>query len=376
MLLSPLRTLIFASIASSTFAALPLKSCLVDGNDNFSMTLTTCNKVSFIDMITKKIASAKSSGKVCRGLLPEMRLLFQNTSFSFDQIQTWCSTTQAEHASNNKVTMTDLMRGVFLQSPVETAQDYYQFFLGGTELNTDTNSPNQVQRDMLEEASMDVKTKVLDWPGDYQNFKQCSTQAVVCCWADVPFSADNTDVCYVDNRAPYAGQVKGGFFMYPEDLEGPVNCHGYTFGEASQLGSYRFRGNALFQLAVTYGLLEKGYSAEVAGAPMCSCADDAPVISKADCSEIKIDESYTFAWSGGSATPTLQLDFKSVGLERCKDTSGNSIGLQTHYENMLNALVIKPGAVPVRPFNNTIVGDGKCKESLSRFLQAKSYVYN
>jgi hypothetical protein len=375
MLMSPLRTLIFATMASGTIAALPLKSCLVDGNDNFSMTLATCNMVSFKDEITKKISSATSSGKACRGLLPEMRLLFRNTSFSFDQIQTWCSTTQAEYASNNKVTMTDLMQGVFLQSPVETAQDYYQFFLGGTELNTDTNSPNQVQRDMLLEASQDVKTKVLDWPGDYQNFQQCSTQAVICCWADVPVSADNTDVCYVDNRAPYAGQVNGGFFMYPEDVEGPVNCHGFTFGEQKQLGSYRFRGNALFQLAVTYGLLDKGYSAEVAGAPMCSCADDAPAISNADCSEIKIDESYTFAWSG-SANPTLVLNFKSVGLEACMDTNGNSIGLQTHYETMVNALVIKPSAVGKRPFNNTVVGDGKCRQALSTFLKAKSYVYN
>ena len=370
----PLYMLIVASLASTAVAQTNSSSCLLDANGEFSITISTCNDLAFRTAISEKITLALQAKKKCKSTwLLETKLLFQNSSITANDILTMCTLKQDAHAKANKVTMRDLFTGVFSESPSETSQDDYQFFLGGTERQANANNPTDDETNMLIESSDITKTKIVEWPATFQNFQQCSTQAVICCWADVPDSADNTDVCYVDNRAPYAGQVKGGFYMYPEESEGSVNCHGYTFGTEKLRGSYRFRGNALFQLAVTHGLLTNNFGNEVAGAPMCSCADDAPAIDKAACSEIKIDESYTFKWSRLS-NPSLEHTFKSVGLETCKDTNGAEIGLKQHYETMVTNLAIKPTAVGRRPFNNTVVGDGNCKASLSTFLKSRSYI--
>ena len=212
-------------------------------------------------------------------------------------------------------------------------------FPGRTNHQANASKPCNVKTDMLIQSSKLAKAKIFECPGTFQNFQLCSTQMVICCWADVLDSADNTDVCYVDNCAPYAGQVKGGFYMYPEESEGSVNCHRYAFRTEKIQGSYHFCGNALFQLAVTHSLLTNSFGSEIAGAPMCSCADDAPAIDKAACSEILMDELYIFKWSCLSS-PSLEHSFKSGGLESCKDTNCTEIGLNQHYETMVANLSI------------------------------------
>ena len=301
----------------------------------------------------------------------ETKLHFQDsTNISYNKI-ILCILNQEEHTKAIKVTLQNLFTGVFSKSPSATLQDGYQFFLGGTKCQVNSNNTSN-ETDMLMQSSKLAKTEIVEWPGTFQNFQLCSTQMVICCWADVLDSADNTDVCYVDNCAPYAGQVKGGFYMYPEESEGSVNCHRYAFRTEKIQGSYHFCGNALFQLAVTHSLLTNSFGSEIAGAPMCSCADDAPAIDKAACLEILMDESYISKWSC-LRSPSLEHSFNSVGLDNCKDTNGAEIGLKQHYETMVANLSIMPTSVERCPFNNTVAGDGNCQASLSTFLKSRSY---
>ena len=245
-------------------------------------------------------------------------------------------------------------------------------FPGRTNHQANASKPCNVKTDMLIQSSKLAKAKIFECPGTFQNFQLCSTQMVICCWADVLDLTDNTDVCYVDNSAPYKGQVKVGFYMYPEESEGSVNCHGYTFGTEKLCGSYHFCGNALFQLAVTHSLLTNSFGSEIAGVHMCSCADDAPAIDKAACLEIKLDESYISKWSC-LRSPSLEHSFNSVGLDNCKDTNGAEISLKQYYETMVANLSIMPTSVERCPFNNTVAGDGNCQASLSTFLKSRSY---
>ena len=270
--------------------------------------------------------------------LTETKLLFQNSTITANNILNLCTLKQEEHAKANKVTIWYLFTGVFSESSSETLQDVYQFFLEGTKHQVNASNPSN-ETDMLIQSSKLAITKIVEWPGTFQNFQLCSTQMVICCWADVLDLTDNTDVCYVDNSAPYKGQVKVGFYMYPEESEGSVNCHRYAFRTEKIQGSYHFCGNALFQLAVTHSLLTNSFGSEIAGAPMCSCADDAPAIDKAACSEILMDELYIFKWSCLSS-PSLEHSFKSGGLESCKDTNCTEIGLNQHYETMVANLSI------------------------------------
>jgi hypothetical protein len=108
-------------------------------------------------------------------------------------------------------------------------QDGYQFFLEGIKHQVNSNNPIN-ETDILTQSSKLAKTKIVEWPGTFQNFQLFSTQMVICCWANVKDSTNNADVYQDDNCAPCANQIKGRFYMYPEESEGSVNCCRFTFG--------------------------------------------------------------------------------------------------------------------------------------------------
>ena len=62
-------------------------------------------------------------------------------------------------------------------------------------------------------------------------------------------------------------------------------------GQRNSVDPITLCGNALFQLTVTHSLQTNSFGNEIAGAPMCLYAKDAPAIDQAACSEILFDQS-------------------------------------------------------------------------------------
>ena len=80
-------------------------------------------------------------------------------------------------------------------------------------------------------------------------------------------------------------------------------------------------GNNLFYISMYDHLYKRGYARNIPGAPMCGCVEQMPVVTRSDCTQVDVTETFTFEYnpsSGFSATASnVDVDFNSCqGLNR------------------------------------------------------------
>jgi hypothetical protein len=149
----------------------------------------------------------------------------------------------------------------------------------------------------------------IGWPGNTDNFnlESCETHAAMCCYVssrdptnDTGEPIDNTDVC-VHNMADAqtSSHVRGGESIFVD--EGPVNCHGFFWNEGD-----RYKGNLLFHVAMSEGLIKNQYVRNVPGAPMCGCVEQMPVVTHSDCTDMTVSEDF-------QVTFDEELSIKAIG---------------------------------------------------------------
>lgn len=197
-----------------------------------------------------------------------------------------------------------------------------EFFDGGTALNAEYD-PDAIEdsrgganiEDVYNDVAQDQLITYPDYIGDLLS-KNCNSRAVMCCWVQDRQAgdnngncnagdcidkdpADNTDVCYVDlATSKRSNHVHGGFALFPGDTattgEGDAHCHGFTWSSDKDAPDYRYRGNALFYVSMYDHLNNRGYVRNVPGAPMCSSIDKSPTVSRSDCTNVEVEETFVF----------------------------------------------------------------------------------
>lgn len=274
-----------------------------------------------------------------------------------------------------------------------------EYFDGGTELNTeyetvsiDESSPDGFDIESIYEDI--AEKKVITFPDDYldDNFANCEAQSVMCCWVadrqddndgncdandcDDADPADNTDVCYVDlHDSPQSNHVDGGWALYKEDFddddvldnpgEGDSHCHGFAWPKDAESTSHRYRGNNLFYVSMYDHLNVRGYVRNVPGAPMCSCVERMPVVSRSDCTEMDIAETYSFTFvlaEPGNVEVSISA---AVEFNACTDND-----LATRIEELDEDNQLEDGVRDL--FDSRVVGE--CDDDVyDTFLNSKGY---
>lgn len=222
-----------------------------------------------------------------------------------------------------------------------------------------------------------------------KNFANCEINTVMCCWSqdrqandgngncadndcDDADPADNTDICYVDMaNSPGSAHVAGGFSIFPAETEGDAHCHGFAWNDDPTGTDYRYRGNNLFYISYYDHLSERGYAREIPGAPMCACIEQMPVVSRSDCTEMEITETYSFKLRRSGVTTARIID-SEIAFNACRDADGNADG--NDLEDYLRYLkvdesVFRPYLVGQADANNG--DDPNCQTAIDSFLEEK-----
>uniref|UniRef100_A0A7S1UWQ5 DUF1349 domain-containing protein n=1 Tax=Grammatophora oceanica TaxID=210454 RepID=A0A7S1UWQ5_9STRA len=299
------------------------------------------------------------------------------------------------------------------------------FYNGGTYWNEDfeTDEPDGVTVKVLRDDLRHVKEyyrsavgaryEKIEFPTYIQNFADCSsTNAAYCCWpsdrgpndnngncarnngddTDATCQdsdpSDNTDLCFVDAEAGNAStgyQSTGGTLVFPRDdgnfrtnAEAPIHCHGLGWDENLNDQSYVLRGNNLFYVSMYDHLHQRGYARNIPGAPMCACADQMPVVTRADCTQMEVEQSYKAMYAGASGTwvvePTnFAITFQSCdGMDRYGDDDDNDLWSymnQLHYEGRLPTDKLKK-------LSENLVGDdpNQCRVNEHKRMADQGYV--
>jgi len=196
------------------------------------------------------------------------------------------------------------------------------------------------------------------------------------CWDRDP--ADNTNICYVDHRrSAKSSRVDSGFSVFgdlannKENIEGAVHCHGFAWGDDPLSTDNVYKGNLLFYLSMYDHLTQRGYVRNVPGSPMCACAENMAVVTRADCTQVAADERTSFTWTVATSALAAVPQTKDLNFNACTGLTANN-NLQERVKK-LHALDMvseaKKDAV-----GEVLVGSvaGKCNAAIEDFLSTRN----
>jgi len=142
--------------------------------------------------------------------------------------------------------------------------------------------------------------------------------------------ADNANICYVDHkRSTKVNHVSGGFSIFgdlktgAENIEGPIHCHGLVWGDDELDADNVYKGNLHFYVSMYDHMTQRGYVRNIPGAPMCACAENMPVVTRADCTQIAAAEDTTFTYDATTGV-AASVYITDLNFNACQGVNANN----------------------------------------------------
>lgn len=233
---------------------------------------------------------------------------------------------------------------------------------------------------------------------DIQDLDGCDLNSAFCCFAQdrqagdnngncaTPYEyncvdkdpADNANICYVDHsRSSGANHVDSGFSIYgdpvtgKENIEGPIHCHGFAWGDDPLHTDNVYKGNLLFYVSMYDHLTQRGYARNIPGAPMCACAENMAVVTRADCTQISASEDTILKWYADPPALVAVPRINDLNFNACTGLNANN----NLYERVRKLRSDGYVTEQVEEANEMVlVGseNGKCNEAIEDFLGTKN----
>merc|ERR1712216_397039 len=170
--------------------------------------------------------------------------------------------------------------------------------------------------------------------------------------------ADNTKYCYVDHaRSSKANHVAGGFSIYgdpvtgKENIEGSVHCHGFAWPDYDPLHRDNIlKGNLLFFVSMYDHMTQRGYVRNIPGSPMCACAENMAVVTRADCTQTDTTENTTFQWTVSTSSIVAVPKITDVNFNACTGKNANN-NLEERVRKLNDDGLLGP--IRLRPFRSS-----------------------
>jgi len=235
--------------------------------------------------------------------------------------------------------------------------------------------------------------------GGIQDLDGCDLNAAYCCFAQdrqagdnngncaTPYEnncidkdpADNTNICYVDHaRSSKANHVAGGFSIYgdpvtgKENIEGSVHCHGFAWPDSDPLHRDNIlKGNLLFFVSMYDHMTQRGYVRNIPGSPMCACAENMAVVTRADCTQTDTTENTTFQWTVSTSSIVAVPKITDVNFNACTGKNANN-NLEERVRKLNDDGLLD--ANKVAAVQKQLVGSdaGECNTAIEGFLATKN----
>lgn len=136
--------------------------------------------------------------------------------------------------------------------------------------------------------------------------------------------ADNSNLCWTDTNITTFDDP----FTFPGKSEGPIHCHGLAWGDDDNSFEAQLRFNNLFFVSLYDHMYTRGYvepSVDSDNIEMCDCVENMPVVSRADCTQVDVTQTFTITYNNGdfSATHTGALDVNFNACQGIDPSNGN-----------------------------------------------------
>eukprot|EP00568_Trieres_chinensis_P011237 CAMPEP_0183297278 /NCGR_PEP_ID=MMETSP0160_2-20130417/4613_1 /TAXON_ID=2839 ORGANISM="Odontella Sinensis, Strain Grunow 1884" /NCGR_SAMPLE_ID=MMETSP0160_2 /ASSEMBLY_ACC=CAM_ASM_000250 /LENGTH=567 /DNA_ID=CAMNT_0025459069 /DNA_START=9 /DNA_END=1712 /DNA_ORIENTATION=+ len=223
----------------------------------------------------------------------------------------------------------------------------------------------------------DINSAFCCWVQDRQagdNNGNCNTPYEAQCIDKDP--ADNANFCYTDHsRSRPATHVEGGFSIFVnnghEAIEGPIHCHGLAWADDESDISNAYKGNNLFYVSLFDHMYQRGYVRNAPGSTMCGCSENMAVVTRADCTEISAQETFTFTFDETSSLSGVLSEVTDINFNSCQGANNRNNDLEAYVLRLA-----KEGRVPETYYTElqkTLVGkiNGQCNNAVHDFMESK-----
>jgi len=262
---------------------------------------------------------------------------------------------------------------------------------GDHRLKNDASRINRIYQDEAQSRVIDLPLYLNAFDPDQDG---CEIDAAFCCWVQdrqagdnngncgTPYESqcidrdpgDNANFCYTDHTRSGA-DVQGGFSIFgnvlnnQENIEGAIHCHGFAWGPDENDVSNIYKGNNLFYVSLYDHMHQRGYVRNAPGSAMCGCAENMAVVTRADCTEIEADQTYTFNYSGSFQSVLSKV--KKVRFNACQGANNRNNDLEAYYKRLVNEG--KQTQANLEKLQKTLVGAeaGKCNQAIVNFMASK-----
>merc|ERR1712071_97211 len=212
---------------------------------------------------------------------------------------------------------------------------------------------------------------LVKYPDNMKNFEDCDIRAAYCCWIQDRQAGDNNGNCdtpYDDmTDGAASSHIAGGFAIFPDDEEGDVHCHGFAWGNDEDALDARYKGNNLFYVSLYDHFYQRGYVRGVPGAPMCGCAEQLPVASRADCTEMDISENFRYVYDPVSKRFIVIDSGVAIEFNASQGANDNNNDLEAYYERLVDEG--RAEASELVALQEKLVGD--CGPAIEDFVAGK-----
>jgi hypothetical protein len=118
----------------------------------------------------------------------------------------------------------------------------------------------------------------------------------------------------------------------------------------------------------------RGYVRNVPGAPMCSCIDKSPTVSRSDCTNVEVSETFVFTMTtngnGRRLIGSAEITDVDVAFNNCPTDDGQNNDLGRWYDQEVRS---DTATESDRIFDEHIVGDCDDGDHYENFLAKKGY---
>ena len=143
--------------------------------------------------------------------------------------------------------------------------------------------------------------------------------------------ADNSNLCFTDTDIPTFVDP----FTFPDKSEGPIHCHGVAWGEDDNSFEAQMRFNNLFYVSLYDHMYTRGYvetTVDSDNIGMCDCVENMPVVSRADCTQVDVTQTFTITYASGDFSAD-KTDDMNVEFNACQGIDPSSPDSDPRREN-------------------------------------------
>jgi len=167
----------------------------------------------------------------------------------------------------------------------------------------------------------------------FENLQNCELQSIMCCFGRDRQSNDDNGQCrsrQCDNSDPANNSnlcyTEPSLTPYPQSEEGNVHCHGLAWAEDENDFISQLKFNNFFYVSMYDHMYTRGYVQNMISdksdntdyVPMCSCIENMPPVSRADCTQVDVDVTFNlFLGSNGMIEAESENDLE-IAFNACQ----------------------------------------------------------